>query len=57
MKLWTNFYSFFNTTWNLTAESVNRTHFRSPEEVGRFVVDMLMLNHTRDLLVLIERCW
>ena len=43
MKLWTNFYSFFNTTWNLTAELVNRTHFRSPEEVGRFAVDMLML--------------
>lgn len=43
MKLWTNFYSFFNTTWNLTAESYNQTNFRSPEEVGRFAVDMLML--------------
>jgi len=43
MKLWTNFYSFFNTTWNLTAESYSRTRFKDPASVGRFAVDMLNL--------------
>ena len=42
-KLWTNFYSYFNVTWNMTTESYRRTHFKSPLEVGRFMVDMLML--------------
>ncbi|MBR23375.1 MAG: hypothetical protein CMF57_13215, partial [Leifsonia sp.] len=42
-KLWTNFYSFFNTTYNLTAESYERTDFKNPGEVGRFAVDMLLL--------------
>lgn len=43
MKLWTNFYSFFNTTYNLSAESVNRTNFRDPLSVGRLAVDFLLL--------------
>jgi hypothetical protein len=43
LKLWTNFYSFFNTTFNLTAESYRRTDFRSPRSAGRFAVDMLLL--------------
>lgn len=43
LKLFTNFYNFFNTTFNLTAESVNRTDFRDPLSVGRLGVDMLML--------------
>ncbi len=42
-RLWTNFYSFFNTTFNLTAESWRRTNFKQPREVGRFAVDMLLL--------------
>ena len=42
-KLWTNFYSFFNTTYNLTAESIGRTNFKSPTDIGRLAVDMLML--------------
>lgn len=42
-KLFTNFYSFFNTTYNLTAESFARTDFRRPAEVGLFAVDMLLL--------------
>ena len=43
LKLFTNFYSFFNTTYNLTAESFHRTRFKKPAEVGLFAVDMLLL--------------
>lgn len=43
MKLWTNFYSFFNTTYNLSAESVRRTDFRKASDVGRLAVDFLLL--------------
>jgi hypothetical protein len=42
-KMFTTFYSFFSTTYNLAAESAGRTHFKNPAEVGRFMVDMLML--------------
>lgn len=43
LKLFTNFYSYFNTTFNLTAERYNATNFKNPLQVGRFAVDMLML--------------
>jgi hypothetical protein len=43
MKLWTNFYSFFNTTYNLTAERVSATDFKKPGEVGRLAVDFFIL--------------
>lgn len=43
LKLFTNFYSFFNTTFNLTRTSFGRTNFRSPVEGGLFAVDMLLL--------------
>jgi hypothetical protein len=43
LKLFTNFYSFFNTTLNLTADSFNRTNFKKPGDVGRMAVDMLLL--------------
>lgn len=43
-KLFTNFYSYFNTTYNLNVERYRDTNFKSPAEVGRFAVDMLMLN-------------
>ena len=42
-KLFTNFYSYFSTTYNLTAERFNATSFKDPLQVGRFMVDMLML--------------
>lgn len=42
-KLFVNFYSFFNVTWNLSAESVARTDFRKPGEVLRLATDFLML--------------
>jgi hypothetical protein len=42
-KLFTNFYSFFNTTYNLTRESVGRTNFRSVSSVGLLAADMALL--------------
>jgi len=43
LKLWTNFYSYFNVTWGRTVESVLRTNYRDPVSVGRLAVDFLML--------------
>lgn len=43
MRLWTNFYSYFNVTYNLTAESVKRTKFKSPLSVAHLAGDMFML--------------
>lgn len=43
LKLFTNFYSFFNTTFNLTRAAYGRTNFYKPGEAGLFLVDMLLL--------------
>jgi hypothetical protein len=43
MKLWTNFYSFFNVLHNLSAESLNRTDFKSPASVALLMRDYLLL--------------
>ncbi len=43
MKLFTTFYSFFNTTFNLTAEAAGRTDFKKPGEVALFAADMVLL--------------
>lgn len=43
LKLWTNFYNYFNVTWNNTVESTKRTNFRDPVSVGRLAVDYLLL--------------
>lgn len=50
LRLWTNFYSFFNTTYNLAAESTRRTNFRKPGDVGRLMVDYLLLYSVPALL-------
>lgn len=42
-KLFTSFYSFFNTTYNLTAEVAGRTDFKKPGDVGAFVRDLALL--------------
>jgi hypothetical protein len=41
--VWTSFYSFFNTTYNLMAERTGRTDFKSAKSVGSLAVDYLML--------------
>jgi len=43
LKLWTNFYSFFNTTYNLTREAVGRADISDPASVAKLGVDMLLL--------------
>jgi hypothetical protein len=43
MKIWTNFYSYFNTTFNLTVEAFGKTKFTDPISIGRLAVDVLML--------------
>lgn len=49
-KLWTNFYSFFNTTFNLTAESTARTDFTRPGSVALWATDMVLLYSVPALL-------
>lgn len=43
MKLFTTFYSFFNTTFNLMAQAKGRTDFHKPGEVALFVSDIALL--------------
>lgn len=43
MKLWTNFYSYFNVTYNLLAESVNETRVAGPKRLPLLAADALML--------------
>ena len=42
-KLWTNFYSYFNVTFNRTQEAFGRASIKSPTSLGRLGVDLLML--------------
>lgn len=44
LKMWTTFYSYFNALWNLNVETVKRTNFKSPTDMGRMMVDLLILN-------------
>ena len=43
LRLWTNFYSPFNVTYNLTVEANRRARFNDPGSIGRLAVDYLML--------------
>lgn len=42
-KLFTNFYSFFNTTYQLTREVFGRTNFKSPKDVAFLTADLALL--------------
>lgn len=43
-KIWTNFYSFFNTTYNLWAESVHQAKVeRDPRAIARLAADAMLL--------------
>ena len=42
-KLFTNFYSYFNVTYNLAVERGRATEFKDPMAVGKLAVDYLML--------------
>lgn len=43
LKLFTTFYSFFNTTYNLTSEAVGRTNFKKPGDVVMLAADLALL--------------
>jgi hypothetical protein len=43
LKLFTNFYSFFNTTYNLTSEVAGRTNWKNPASVAKAAADFLLL--------------
>src|SRR5260221_11757554 len=43
LKLFTNFYSFFNTTYNMTSEAFGHTIVKHPLSIGRLMVDLLLL--------------
>jgi hypothetical protein len=42
-KLWTNFYSFFSTTYQLSAEATARSRYNRPGAIGRLAVDYMLL--------------
>lgn len=42
-KLFTVFYSFFNTTFNLTARAAGRTNFKNPTSIALFAADLALL--------------
>lgn len=42
-KLWTNFYSYFSTTYNLTSESFKKHDIKSATGIGALAVDLLLL--------------
>jgi hypothetical protein len=43
MKLFTQFYGYFNVVYNQGAEAVGRTRLRDPASIGRLAADLLML--------------
>lgn len=42
-KIWTTFFSYFVTTWNLAAEKTRETRWRDPVSVARLAVNYLLL--------------
>jgi hypothetical protein len=42
LKIWTVFYSYFNTTFNLMRGSIGRTDFRDPVSIGRLAGDVFL---------------
>lgn len=43
LKLWTNFYSFFNTTYNLSVDSVKSKNLKKPGDIAILGADFLLL--------------
>ena len=50
MKLWTNFYSYFNTTYNLMADRTTQLRRVGPSDLPSFAVDQLMLTAVPSIL-------
>jgi len=43
LKLYTNFYSYFNTAMNLSVDSIKRTNFKDPVSVARLAGDVMLI--------------
>jgi hypothetical protein len=43
LKLWTNFYSYFNVTYNIAAQKTRNTDFKNPSEIAALAVDYALL--------------
>jgi hypothetical protein len=43
LKLWTNFMSYFQVTFNLTMDSLGKTRWNDPASIGNLAVDIFML--------------
>lgn len=44
MRLWTNFYSYFNVVWNNNAEAFGRVKINDPISIGRLASDLFFIN-------------
>ena len=45
MKIWTVFYSYFNTTLQRSQEAFGKTNYKNPFDIGRLAVDLVLLWH------------
>ena len=45
MKIWTVFYSYFNTTLQRSQEAFGKTNYKNPFDIGRLAVDLILLWH------------
>lgn len=43
-KLFTNFYSYFNVTWNRNVEAIRKADIKNPKSIGRMAVDLMWVN-------------
>jgi len=43
-KLFTNFYSFFSTTYQLNVGNYRKTNFKNPKEFAEFMIDTFLVN-------------
>lgn len=50
MKLWTNFYSYFNTTYNLMADRTAQLRRVGPSDLPAYAVDQLLLTAAPSIL-------
>jgi hypothetical protein len=55
MKLWTNFYSYFNVGYNLAAESVAETRRVGPKRLPLLAVDLILLTVAPAVLAVLIR--
>jgi hypothetical protein len=55
LKLFTVFYGYMNTLYNVTAEQVRKTNFKNPLEVASLSIDMLLLYVIPSMLVTLLR--